>query len=99
MYRGGTGIARSSSLSRASKSCVFAVNTLPMNMSANETMAYITKYSHAYAVPAKASASTENRPKNIPPKATKQYRNKSAYSTFRPAPACFFPPRRRPAPE
>ena len=47
MSRGRIGMDSSSSLSRASNSCALAVNTLPMNMSANAVSPKKAKYSHA----------------------------------------------------
>ena len=43
MLRGGTGMASSSSLSRAEKSCCCAVNTLPMKHSAKAVSAAMAK--------------------------------------------------------
>ena len=57
---GGTGMDKSSSLSFASNSCDFAVNTLPMNMSANAMIANIAKYSQPSPAGKNAAASWEN---------------------------------------
>ena len=43
MSRGRIGMASSSSLSFASKSCAFAAKTLPINISANARMIYIVQ--------------------------------------------------------
>ena len=57
---GGTGMDKSSSLSFASNSCDSAVNTLPMNMSANAMIANIAKYSQPSPAGKNAAASWEN---------------------------------------